>query len=48
MLYYCTVRLQPVAGLIYSVLFPATHTLLLYDSLNLVDSGIKLWTVLGP
>jgi len=48
MLYDCIARLQPVAGLIYSVLLLTTHAHVLYDSLNLKVSGVKLWTVTGP
>ena len=44
MLLYCIARLQPVAGLIYSVLLLATHTFLPCHSLKLVAGGMKLWT----
>ena len=48
MLYYCIARLQPVAGLIYSVYYVQLMLMLLYDSLHLVVSGIKLSTVAVP
>jgi len=35
-------------GLIYSVLLVATHTHAAYESQNLVVSGVKFWTVMGP
>ena len=50
MLYGCIARLQPVTGLIY-LFIQSCHLqlmlLLLYDSLNITVSVVKLWTVTG-
>jgi len=46
MLCYGIARFQPVSGLIFSVLLLATHAHA-DDSLNLIVSGVKLWTVMG-
>jgi len=45
---YCIARLQPVAGLIYWVLLIVTDAYAADDALNLIVSGVKLWTVMGP
>ena len=48
MLYYRIARLQPVDGLIYSLVLLTTDLyMVLYDFLNLVVGGVKLWTVTG-
>jgi len=47
MLYHCIARLQPVAGLIYSVLLLSTHAHTADDSLNLVvNQSINLFAAL--
>jgi len=49
MLYYRIARLQhAVDGLIYSLVLLTTDLyMVLYDFLNLVVGGVKLWTVTG-